>query len=140
VSGAQPRIDEHGRECCTHYNADGTNGYGIRAASGKLEACAACRAHHAALRTSEEHTIMKFAQPPDPYREPLTAMIRAAATSASSFENRWREDRLRELESMRASLDEDARPMPRLTSAQLSEWKAPNGYQLALDAMKKERR
>jgi len=89
------------------------------------------------LKTAEDGT------PSDAYAAPLAAMRAAAATPESKFAEQFKAERLRDLagEYARADADDATRPATRtLSAAERAEFAPPNGYQIALDAMKKENR
>ena len=129
----QPRIDEHGNECCTHTNADGTKGYGLRTASGTLTACDACRTHHAA----------ESGEIPDGYAAGIAALRNASSTPStpeSRFAARYQAERTTEFEQDQMDVDEyitATSGLPRLTAAELAEFEPPNGYQIALEGAKR---
>jgi len=142
----QPRIDEHGHECCTRITSDGMKAYGLRTASGTLATCAACQAHHEAMwransTRQEDDMTTALEAPPDPYADGLSRLKAASATPFSAFEDEWKADRLRDLtvEHARFAAAIAARPTPRLTVAEESKYAAPDSYKLALDKMRSGR-
>jgi hypothetical protein len=79
---------------------------------------------------------------PDGYAQGIAAMRAARATPQSIFEERYKADRLRELEEEYADAERRPapQPAPRLTAAELAAAEPPNGYQIALDKMRSESR
>lgn len=74
--------------------------------------------------------------PPDPYAKQLRAA--AERTDADSWEDRWKEQRTRELEQFHFDLlMEDAverERAPRLTTAELAPYEPPNPYDAGIKA------
>jgi hypothetical protein len=130
-----PRIDEHGRECCTRITEDGRKAYGIRTASGALAVCDACREHHAATLRTNTYA------PPDAYARPL-AELRFAAAPLSTFERDYRAARRRDVMATRATLNEsNESPFATRTAAELSAYAPPDSYAAGLKALRtRERR
>jgi hypothetical protein len=103
-----------------------------------------CAAHNgnsdtATLRTTqhEEEPPMTYA-PPDPYQGVATLKA-ASAAPESTFEDRWKADRLQALDAERARSDAANAAVPRLkvlTAEELAPYAAPNGYDIALRARK----
>jgi hypothetical protein len=77
---------------------------------------------------------------PDPYAADIAKLRAAAATPASTFEAGWKADRLATLDAERAAgaALKPGKPA-RLTAAESSTYAPPNGYRIALDAMKENR-
>jgi len=116
------------------------------AAADTLRACGAAITS-ASLEAELKRTIVAATAtdyaPPDPCTEPLK-QLRAAATAApeQTFEDRWKADRLRAMNATRAVLDANPVSIPRLTAAERAELAAyapPDGYGLALKALKEAR-
>jgi hypothetical protein len=63
----------------------------------------------------------------DIYAEGVRRLRLAAATPASDFEDRWKADRLRATYATRSALDAEE-PGPRLTAAELADYRAPDPY------------
>jgi len=78
--------------------------------------------------------------PPNPYTHGLTALRAATATPESTFEDRWKAERLAALSTEHRDIAASiaAAPQPRLTAAQVAEFAPPNSYQVALAAMKED--
>lgn len=83
------------------------------------------------IRYYQEETMNNNYTPaPDPYAAPLAALRRATTTTdpLRSFEDRWRADRLREMNEMRASLDAEQLAQPHFAAAAA----LGRGYAIAL--------
>ena len=78
------------------------------------------------------------AEAPDPYEGGLAQLRAAAATDRSRFEDEWKAKRLAALEAehARTAAHIEATPSPRLTTAELSEFAAPDPYREGLQALK----
>jgi hypothetical protein len=90
------------------------------------------------LRTAVDSTGDAAAeQAANGYEQPLREMRAAmlASDPLKAFEDEWKQRRLRELEAeYRAP---DPHPLPRLTAAELDDYRAPDGYAIALDKLRK---
>jgi hypothetical protein len=75
--------------------------------------------------------------PPDAYAKGIAAMRAASSTPEVRFEEKYKADRLRALELEPRT---ERRPLRRSTAAEMARYDPPNGYQLALDALKENRR
>jgi hypothetical protein len=79
---------------------------------------------------------------PDPYAGPLAelraAELRAAeSTPESRFAEQWQAQRVRDMETMRASLDAESTPrLKTLTMAELAEWRPPNPYEEGIKTLR----
>lgn len=131
----QLRINADGRVCCSSSNAAGQRGM-------PEHMCDACKAHFAALRISQETDMTEDYAPPDSYGPALAVLRAATATNESTFEARWKAERLRELDAEGARLDAriEATPFPRLTASEAEEFAPPDPYKAGLDKMRREGR
>jgi hypothetical protein len=100
---------------------------------------------HAQLRTlGPDLSTTDLLAAPDPYAEGLKQLRAAAATPESTFEQRWKEDRLAALDAEYQRWNAHVRehPSPRLTDAEeaSSSYAPPDPYKAGLDKMRSEGR
>ena len=91
------------------------------------------------LRTnSVQENAAEDCSPPDPYEQGLEKLRDATATDASRFEDNYKTERFRALEREHAAIQtqSDADPFPRLTAAELAEYRAPDPYKAGLDKLR----
>ena len=74
---------------------------------------------------------------PDPYARHLQAMRTANATQSTTFESKWKADRLADMEATRRALDAEE-PAPRLIAAELAPYRAPNAFEAGLQALREK--
>lgn len=86
------------------------------------------------------HTVptMEASMTIDPYAEPLKQMRAAAATPESTFEVRWKAERLAALAAEQQRRDAE-RHEPRFVAAEdLAKYRAPDSYAAALKALREK--
>jgi hypothetical protein len=87
------------------------------------------------LRTNVHHPEVTIMDCIDPYAADIAKLVAAEATTPESrFAKQYAVERAREFAVTRVALDANVKacPLPRLTTAQLAEYKAPDGYNLSL--------
>jgi hypothetical protein len=121
--------------------------------------CDACLTHHMTQYLEEhgafaeaEAAVLKAAgahrelavtaaagfAPPDPYAAGIAAMSAASATPESTFEERWKAERLEALNAEHARLDAlvAAHPSPRLTTAEAESLAPPDPWNAGIKALR----
>ena len=117
------RRKENGEPCCEFFDAAGPR---------LTLACEPCQRHYL-----HEEALRQDAAPPNGYKVGLAALRAATATPARDFEDRYKAARLRDLEAeatRRAGAAEA--PAPRMTSAELAPYAAPDSYEAGLKALR----
>jgi len=97
--------------------------------------CEQCQTHFAALEEVEDD----IPAAPNPYEHGLKTLRAATATPLSTFEDRWKADRLREVTATRTALDAEVASVPRMTAAEKAELAAftpPNPYEAGIKALR----
>lgn len=103
--------------------------------------CPRCKEKLAAenLRLNQRDTIMENDYtPPNPYAIGITALRAAMATPLSTFEDGWKADRLRELAADETFTQGNGLPGKPFAD-RTEDFEPPNGYALALAALKENR-
>src|SRR5262245_3405566 len=77
---------------------------------------------------------------PDPYRREVAARAAASSTELSTFESRWKADRLRDLAAGHERVDAHlaATPPTRMTTAELATARPPDPYAAGIKQLQKE--
>ena len=90
--------------------------------------------------TAEAEHRSEEMTPPDPYAAGLAKLRAANATDLSRFEDRWKAERFAALQAEYAAMDEHlpANPTPRLTAAELADYRASDPYRAGLDKLRSE--
>jgi hypothetical protein len=98
--------------------------------------CEKCKRHFAV--NNQENTMENDYTAPDPYAAPI-ATLRAAErrTAEERFAEQYKAERTRELDAERAEIDAHiaATPAPRLTTAELAAYVAPDPYAAGIKAL-----
>ena len=137
-----PRCDPEIRAAMSAFSAGDYETYCqwlTRQDENRMRAAGAHGGLRASLHLREDHMTDHYA-PPDPYENDLKKLRAAATTPLSTFEERYKAERLRELEAEYAERDAlrpAQRPEPRVTD--LSAFVPPDPYRAALDKMKEDR-
>ena len=87
----------------------------------------------------EHHNVKDDYTPaPDPYAADLAKLRSATSTPLRDFEDRYRQERLAALDAEHRAMDAyiAAHPRPRLTTAELAEFKATDPYAVSLTTLR----
>lgn len=96
-----------------------------------------CTKAYERQRASFRASSCSCGKAPDPYAGPLAALSAAAATSESSFEERFKAGRYRALAAEHAALDAhlEATPPAQLSAADLEPYRPPDAHAAAIKAL-----
>jgi hypothetical protein len=101
--------------------------------------------HFKTLGDAEWHTVGQGpdaeSAAPNPYAAGLAKLRAASATDQWRFEEHWKAERLATLQAEYEAIDEhlQANPTPRLTTAELAPYGAPDPYRAGLEKMRSEK-